>query len=115
MQDMSHRARTKVLFVCTANQQRSPTAEEMYRNDPRFEARSAGTHTLASRRVTEELVRWADLIVVMEEMHEREIRGSFADTLGDTPILVLGIPDVFQYMEPTLQREIRERFEAAVR
>jgi len=31
-----------VLFVCTANQQRRPTAEELYRNDRRFTVRSAG-------------------------------------------------------------------------
>ena len=107
-------ARRKILFVCTANQQRSPTAEQMYRDDPWFEVRSAGTHTLSARQVSRDLARWADVIVVMEDRHARDIRSAFRDDLGSTPILVLGIPDVFQYMEPALQREIRERFEAAI-
>ncbi|MFP4065886.1 MAG: hypothetical protein ACLFS5_00120 [Spirochaetaceae bacterium] len=111
---MSTTARKKVLFVCTANQQRSPTAEHLYSDDPRFEARSAGTHTLANRQVSRDLVRWADLIVVMEEHHARTIRAAFRGELRNTPMLVLGIPDVYQYMEPALQREIRERFEAAL-
>ena len=111
---MSHRARQKVLFVCTANQQRSPTAEQMYREDPRFEVRSAGTHTLANRQVSRDLMKWADLVVVMEERHARDIRAGFRDEFEDTPVIVLGIPDVYGYMEPTLQREIRERFEAAL-
>jgi predicted protein tyrosine phosphatase len=33
----------------------------------------------------------------------------------DTPILVLGIPDVFQYMDRALVRDLRERFEEAYR
>lgn len=86
----------------------------MYRDDPRFEVRSAGTHTLAAREVSAELVRWADLIVVMEHEHERDIRAALGTELGETPILVLGIPDVYGYMELTLQREIRARFEAAL-
>lgn len=86
----------------------------MYRDDPRFEVGSAGTHALAVRQVSADLVRWADLIVVMEHEHERDIRAAFAEDLGETPILVLGIPDVYGYMELTLQREIKARFEAAL-
>ena len=105
------RPQKNVLFVCTANQQRSPTAEEIYRNDRRFAVRSAGTHMLANRQVTNELVRWADLIVVMEEHHARAIRDRFPDAIGDARLIVLGIPDIYQYMDRALQREIRDRFE----
>ena len=111
---MSGKARKTVLFVCTANMQRSPTAETMYRNDPRFQVSSAGTHALANRQVSRELVRWADLIVVMEERHARDIESAFRDDLSSIPVIVLGIPDVYGYMEQALQREIRSRFEAAL-
>lgn len=103
-----------MLFVCTANQQRSPTAEQMYRDDPRFTVRSAGTHAPANTQVSSELVRWADMIVVMEERHARDIRSAFRDDLGSTPIIVLGIPDMYGYMEPALQRRIRELFEESI-
>jgi protein-tyrosine phosphatase len=86
----------------------------MYSNDPRFEVKSAGTHAFSHRQVSAKLVKWADLIVVMEEEHARRIRGALPDALGETPIIVLGIPDIYEYMEQALQREIRTRFEAAV-
>ena len=104
----------RVLFVCTANQQRSPTAEEMYRNDPRFEVRSAGTDALFGRAVTSEDLQWADLVVVMEQRHAQKIRAAFPSAASGARLVVLGIPDVYEYMEQALQREIRSRFEAAV-
>ena len=104
--------RRKVLFVCTANQQRSPTAERMYSDDPRFEVRSAGTDALLGRGVTAEDLIWANLVVVMEAGHEHKIRMRYPEESQRTEIVVLGIPDVYQYMEQALQREIKERFEA---
>lgn len=104
----------RVLFVCTANQQRSPTAERLYANDPRFAVRSAGTSALWGREVTREDLEWADLVVVMEERHQRVIERTFPDAASDTRIVVLGIPDVYQYMSIQLQREIRDRFEPMV-
>ncbi|MFP4431070.1 MAG: protein tyrosine phosphatase [Spirochaetota bacterium] len=104
----------RVLFVCTANQQRSPTAERLYEDDPRFEVRSAGTDALFGRKVTPEDLEWADLVVVMEDRHERRIRSEFPRAAEKTRLVVLDIPDVYQFMDQRLQREIRERFEAVV-
>ena len=101
-----------ILFVCTANQQRSPTAEELYRNDSRFEVRSAGTSTPATTAVSAELVEWADTIVTMEQRHAKEIRLEFPKLAAKTRFIVLGIPDIYEYMDPTLQGEIRDKFEA---
>jgi protein-tyrosine-phosphatase len=33
----------KLLFVCTANIDRSPTGEDIYKGQPGFETKSAGT------------------------------------------------------------------------
>ncbi len=101
-----------ILFVCTANQQRSPTAEELYRSDSRFEVRSAGTSTPATTAVSAELVEWADTIVTMEQRHAKEIRLEFPKLAAKTRFIVLGIPDIYEYMDPTLQGEIRDKFEA---
>lgn len=56
----------KILFVCTANKLRSPTAEDVFRDYPGIEAISAGTDAQAPRPVTAALVASADLIFVME-------------------------------------------------
>jgi len=111
---LSLERKRKILFVCTANQQRSPTAERMYTDDPRFEVRSAGTHAFPGNDITVQTLTWADTVVVMEERHAREIRTRFPSEAEETEIVVLDIPDVFEYMDQRLQREIRDRFEAMV-
>lgn len=104
-------ATPKVLFVCTANQQRSPTAEHMYESDPRMEVDSAGTEAFFAKAVTEERLQWADLVVVMEKRHELSIRERFPDAAEHTRIVSLDIPDIYQFLEQRLQQEIRARFE----
>lgn len=96
--------RLKILFVCAMNKQRSATAECIYRNDPRIEARSAGVRVNARHRISENDLRWADLVFVMEREHKLAITTRFDDTPGLTlpPIDVLDIPDEFQFMDPNL-------------
>lgn len=103
-----------VLFVCTANQQRSPTGERMYADDPRFQVRSAGTHAFATHRVGESDLQWADIVVAMEEAHARSIRERFPEAASGVRIVVLGIPDIYRFMDPQLTKEIRQRFERAL-
>ena len=55
--------RRNVLFVCSRNQWRSPTAERVFRRDPRVNTRSAGTSPNARHPVNESDLRWADLIL----------------------------------------------------
>ena len=65
--------RLRVLFVCSFNQWRSPTAERLFRDDPRCEARSAGVSPRARRRVGPQDLDWADLVFVMESSHRDRI------------------------------------------
>jgi len=58
--DLEEPPRERILFVCTANQDRSPTAERLYREDPRYEVRSAGVAPFANTRLTLDLLLWAD-------------------------------------------------------
>jgi protein-tyrosine-phosphatase len=44
--------RKRILFVCTANQRRSKTAEDLYGHDDRYEVKTAGVAEFASVRVT---------------------------------------------------------------
>jgi len=59
----------KILFVCTINKMRSATAEVIYKNDERFEVKSAGTDSTANTILSIDLLNWADSIVVMEKEH----------------------------------------------
>lgn len=98
--------RLRVLFVCAMNKQRSVTAERLYRNDPRIDARSAGVRADALRRVSEADLKWADVVFVMEREHKLWIATRF-DYLPLPPIDVLDIPDEFDVMDPQLQEILR--------
>lgn len=100
---------TKVLFLCSRNHWRSPTAEALYQNDPRVEVRSAGISASAQRRVSEKLLRWADLVLVMEHEHKRRLREQFSDLINELRIEVLDIPDDYEFMDPELIELIRQR------
>jgi predicted protein tyrosine phosphatase len=98
--------RLKVLFVCAMNKQRSATAEQIYRNDARLEVRSAGVRSEAKRRVSENDLRWADIVYVMEREHKLWITTRFEEVPLPT-IDVLDIPDDFEYMDPELQEMLK--------
>lgn len=99
----------RVLFVCSRNRLRSPTAEAVFAGAPGVEALSAGTAPDAAERVSLDLVEWADLIVAMEARHRRQLVRHFGQVLGDTRIVVLGIPDDYVFMDPDLVDLLRQR------
>ena len=50
----------KVLFLCSQNRLRSPTAEQVFRRHPAVAVRSAGTSASARRHVSEADLAWAN-------------------------------------------------------
>lgn len=107
--------KTKLLFVCSRNNWRSPTAEALFKDHPRYEARSAGTENGARIKLTAGHVGWADLIFCMEKAHAARIEERFMTELADKPLIVLRIPDDFEFMDPALidllQTELSEHIE----
>ena len=91
-----------VLFICSRNQWRSPTAEQLWRKHPTINARSAGTSPNARHKVSIEDISWASIIFVMEEKHKSRLVAEFTRLLENKPIHVLDIPDEYKYMDPEL-------------
>jgi predicted protein tyrosine phosphatase len=91
---METKQEVNVLFICTANQERSPTAEHVFNDVPGWNVKSAGTASYATTRVSKELLGWADKIYVMEQQHYSEIRKISSDCFSKTR--VLGIEDQYQ-------------------
>jgi predicted protein tyrosine phosphatase len=56
---------TNVLFVCSANRLRSPTAEQVFSTWPGIETDSAGISAGASVLLSSEQVDWADIILFL--------------------------------------------------
>jgi predicted protein tyrosine phosphatase len=100
----------RLLFVCSQNKLRSPTAEAVFADVEGVEAMSGGTNRDAEEAVTTEMVEWADRIYAMERTHRNKLAKKFRAELRDTPISVLNIPDDYDYMEPALVGLIRFKF-----
>ena len=98
-----------LLFICSRNQWRSPTGEEVWCKRPGFNARSAGTSPNARKTVGAADIRWADHIFVMEKKHRNKLMAEFSRLLEHKPIHVLDIPDEYHYMDPELVDEIDVR------
>ena len=96
-----------ILFICSRNQWRSPTAERIYAGQPLINVRSAGTASSARRKVTVDDIAWADLILVMEYKHASRLRSEFPGQMKSKKCHVLGIPDEYRYMNPELVCEIQ--------
>lgn len=93
---------TNLLFICSRNQWRSPTAESLWRRRAGFEARSAGTSSNARRPVGPADIRWADVIFVMERKHQQRLQAEYSRLLEHKRLYVLDIPDDYRYMDPEL-------------
>jgi len=87
-----------VLFICNQNQNRSKTAEKIFKD--RFNAKSAGLYNI--HPVTEKQISWADTIVVMEEAQRSEIADRFPKQYMLKRILSFDIPDIYHYNQPEL-------------
>jgi predicted protein tyrosine phosphatase len=98
-----------ILFVCSQNRLRSPTAEQVFSQRTDIEVAFAGTNHDAENPLTSELVRWADLIVVMEAAHRSKVQRRFRRDLNGKRIVCLGIPDDYAFMDPELVRLLQAR------
>ena len=105
----SRRPMKRVLFVCSQNLLRSPTAEQVFAGHPGIECRSAGTDRDAENPITPELVEWADVIFVMEKAHRRKLTSRFGKYLANKRLICLDIPDEYPFMDPELVRLLKAK------
>lgn len=98
-----------MLFVCSQNRLRSPTAEQVFACHPGINVSSAGTNADAENPLTSELVRWPDLIFVMEKTHRNKLQKRYKAELKDARLICLDIPDEFEFMDEGLVRLLKAR------
>ncbi|MES2441866.1 MAG: low molecular weight protein tyrosine phosphatase family protein [Pseudomonadota bacterium] len=98
-----------ILFVCSQNKLRSPTAEQIYAHRADLEVSSAGTNHDAENPLTAELVEWADIIFVMERAHRSRVQQRFRSALKGKRLICLDIPDDYAFMDPALVRLLETR------
>jgi len=98
----------RLLFVCSQNRLRSPTAEAIF-SRLGVETDSAGLSPDAEVILSPEQIEWADLILVMEKIHLARLNRDYGRYLKDKRVVVLGIPDRYDFMDPALIVVLEER------
>ena len=98
-----------ILFVCSRNKWRSATAETIYKNHPEHQVRSAGSEPSARIKLNSKYIIWADLIFVMEKKHKQRMAEKFSEEITDKEIVILDIPDDYQYMDKELIEELNSK------
>ncbi|WFR95176.1 low molecular weight protein tyrosine phosphatase family protein [Rhizobium tumorigenes] len=91
-----------ILFVCSQNKLRSPTAEQVFAARRDIEVMSAGTNNDAENPLSTELVEWADIIFAVEKIHRSKIQRRYRSVLKGKRIICLDIPDDYTFMDQRL-------------
>lgn len=99
----------KLLFVCSENRLRSPTAEAIFSTYPDIQAFSAGISPEANRPVSADLIEWADVVLVMDDFQREWIKNGFPVQLERRQMVCLDIPDRFPFMDHELVELLEER------
>ncbi len=107
-----------ILFICTEARQRSPTAAELVNTSAKYkekyEAKAAGTADFALIPITKIAVKWADMIIVMneeEDHHKTILLQKFPFLEKDKEqIIDFNIPDVYWKNEPELKEILKQKF-----
>jgi predicted protein tyrosine phosphatase len=98
-----------ILFVCSQNRLRSPTAEQVFADWPGIEASSAGTNNDAENPLSAELIEWADIVFVMEKVHRSKVQTRYRSALRGKRVICLDIPDNYTFMDPALVALLKVR------
>lgn len=99
----------RVLFLCSQNRLRSPTAEQVFADWPGIEVASAGLNHDAENPLTPELLEWAELVFVMERAQRTRLSTRFRRHLNGARVVCLDIPDDYEFMDPELVRILNEK------
>ena len=98
-----------VLFICSRNRLRSPTAEQVFSSWAGIEVSSAGLNNDADTPVTPAAIEWADFIFVMEKVHRNKLQKKFRSHLNGKQVICLNIPDEYEFMAPELVTLLRAK------
>ncbi len=106
--------RPNILVLCGRNKKRSRTAEHIFKNDDRFSIRSAGLSPKSDRKISENDLKWADLVFVMETGQRGKIWELYRH-LELPPIEVLHIADDYDFMDNELIELLQGRINDSLR
>ena len=113
--------RMRVLFVCMQNRDRSRVAEELYREDMRYEVRSAGTRVNAGGRgrltggkqITDEDIQWADRIFAADQNVLCDILGMYR-SVDCKKLVTLDVPGIYDRSRAEQEDRLKKALVAGI-
>jgi predicted protein tyrosine phosphatase len=106
--------RPKISVVCGRNKRRSRTAEYIFKNDNRFQIRSAGISSQSDVQINEKLINWANIIFVMDNGQRNRIQNQYRN-LDIPEIHSLDISDDYEYLDEDLINMLDTRINGTLR
>ncbi len=100
-------ALTRPLFVCWMGRNRSRTAARLVASQPGVQVDYGGIGARPDRVITQAMVDACDSVFAMEHDQRRWFQRAFPR--ATQPIVVLGIEDIYDYMQPELVNVLRMR------
>lgn len=104
-----------LLFICSENRLRSPTAEAVFSEYPGVNAIGAGTNSDSDTPVSGDLIKWANIVLVMEKSHRNKISKRYKELLKGKRLVCLDIPDNYECMQPELVKLLKAKVPRYVR
>lgn len=98
-----------ILFICNQGQNRSRTAEFLFKD--KYETKSAG---LFNNLLTEKQLEWADIVFVMEDFQRGEIGKRFPEEYMKKRIINLDVSDVYYFNQPELISLLKSKIDQAI-
>lgn len=105
----------RILFLCSRNRRRSPTAERIYGSEAGLEVASAGLAPDAEEPLTPEHLEGVDIVFVMEKAHRARLMTGFTRQLKNARVVCLDIADKYEFMDSDLVALLRARIEPHLR
>lgn len=103
-----------ILVVCGRNKRRSRTAEFIFKNDSRFNIKSAGLSGKSEVVISEKLINWSDIIFVMDNGQRNRIQSQYRE-LSLPKIENLEIEDIFEYKDQVLIEMLEKRINGTLK
>ena len=99
----------RILFICAQNRVRSLTAEHLFQGRHGCQTASAGISAAARVELTEDLIRWADMVVFMEQNHQDYVTQAYPEVLSGKKLECLDVRDLYVYGEAALKTALENK------
>lgn len=101
----------RVLCVCSAGLLRSPTTASVLHKEFGFNTRACGhSQEYALIPISEALIEWAEQVVFVSQENFDECSNEAKELLSEKTVVILDIPDEFEYNNPQLREIIKEQY-----